>query len=535
MSAHLLAPIYARANESDAANSVAIRWWNFGRRRARPGTSLTYAQLTERIDGTARGLVRHGLQPGDRVLFSIRPRPAGIVLALAIVRAGGSVVFADLGSTPELFAARIAAAQPRFAATESLIYALGRGPLRAIARRRGLLLPDYAKLDVRHIYAGMRLPGVPKGAVAARHLSGAARRGFARGLELPELDASREALIVFTSGTTSDPKAVVHSSASLQAAATLFNEAFQIEPGDVIHTEQLLLGLPALQNGAEWSLPATGPDKRLQQFAAGLSAAAGTYLVPHDLDRLINAAAAGEVSSAGPRIGLVGGGPVPADLLRRAEKMFPATQWRAVYGMTEILPVAVADLAAKSASLELGDVVGQPLPGVTARLTSEPIGELVLSGPNLMSGYLNAQPAQEQHTGDLARIGPEGEIILVGRKKDMLIRGQTNIYPGLFEPRITDLAGVANVALVGLPTSYGDDRIVLVLQPEVWEQPDTRFALDHPVLTAVRRELPAIIDHAAQPDLVLATRELPTAGRSTKLDRAALSEVVGAWLRAREN
>jgi len=522
---HVLAPLLRHGNTPDIADRTAIRWWNFGRRRASFGPELTYRELTTRIENTARGLRSAGLKSGDRVLFSIRPRPAGIILALAIVRAGGSIVFVDPGSTPELFAARVAAAQPRFAATESLLYALSCAPLRGIARKRGLLLPDYRRLDVRHFYEGRRLPGVPKGALPVGALSGRARPD----VELPELDPHREALVVFTSGTTKDPKAVVHTGGSLQAASQMLAQVYSASPGEFVHTEQMLLGLPALQNGATWSLPASGPGEKLIQFASGLDGAVVTYLVPRDLHRLLNGVTRGQVPAKGPRIGLIGGGPAPAELLRRAHEAFPDTKWLSVYGMTEMLPVSVATVEEKLKHLQVGDCVGKPLPGIKARLASEPVGELILSGPNLMSGYLNKERAHEQHTGDLARIGPEGEIILVGRKKDMLIRGVTNIYPGLFEPRLTQLRGVVNAAMVGIRTEYGDDRIVLAIQPETWSQADTDISSEHAVLKEVEADLAHIIDHDALPDIVVAVRDFPHSGRASKLDRLALAQKIAAW------
>ena len=113
-----------------------------------------------------------GLAAGDRVLFSVRPGPDAVVLALGIVHAGGVVVFADPGAGEALFRARAALAAPRWVAAESLLYLASSGPLRGLARRRGLELAPYARLvpDARHVYAGHRLPGVPRGALPLRRL-----------------------------------------------------------------------------------------------------------------------------------------------------------------------------------------------------------------------------------------------------------------------------------------------------------------------------------------------------------------------------
>ena len=106
--AHLLDPILARgATGHPGADDVALRRWTRGGRRGpRVRAEVTYGDLARRITATAAALAADGLAPGDRALFSVRPRPQGVVLALGAVRAGATVVFVDPGSTPELFAAR---------------------------------------------------------------------------------------------------------------------------------------------------------------------------------------------------------------------------------------------------------------------------------------------------------------------------------------------------------------------------------------------------------------------------------------------
>src|SRR5690606_21278177 len=477
---HLLAPILARGAPGHAsADAVALRRWTRpGRRGARVREETTYADLARRVEATATALAADGLAPGDRALFSVRPRPAGVVLAFGVVRAGGTVVFVDPGSTPELFTARVGAAGPSLATTESLLYAVSRGPLRRLARSRGLLLPDYASLPLRHVHAGPWLPGVPRGSRAARRLAA----GRVDSDALPALDPGREALTVFTSGTTAQPKAVVHTAGSLLAGCDLLRDVFALAPGDVVHTDQMLLGVPALLAGATWSVPADPPSRDITTFARQLDGAAGTYLVPADVTALLDAVEGGVVPARGPRVALVGGAPVTRALLERATRVLPGTRWVAVYGMTEILPVAVVEAQEKLAHAGDGDLVGVPLPGTVARLDpvedADPaddgavVGELVLSGPSLMAGYLHdldapargAGPrAAEHRTGDLARLDGRGRVVLVGRTRDMIIRGTTNIYPGLFEPRVAALDGVAEALLVGVPQVDGDERVALVL------------------------------------------------------------------------
>jgi len=159
-----------------------------------------------------------------------------------------------------------------------------------------------------------------------------------------------------------------------------------------------------------------------------------------------------------------------------------------------------------------GDLLGAPLPGVGVRLAQD--GELLLSGPNLCRGYLGADPITELPTGDLARMD-NGRLVLTGRKKDMLIRGKFNLYPGLYEPSIAALPGVAEAAIVGVPDPRtGDEEVVLAV-------------VGPPHLPArLRRALPDVIDHDALPDRIVVLDGLPRSGRTRKLDRDRLRELV---------
>ncbi|MBD5787750.1 acyl--CoA ligase [Cellulosimicrobium terreum] len=559
---HLLAPVLARGEPGHAsAGDVALRYWTRPGRNGRRGTrvreDVTYADLARRVTATASALARDGLAPGDRALFSVRPRPEGVVLAFGLVRAGATVVFVDPGSTPELFTARVDAAGPVLATTESLLYAVSRGPLRRVARSRGLLLPDYASLPVRHVHAGPWLPGVPRGSRSARSLASAP----AGASPLPPLDPAREALVVFTSGTTARPKAVVHSAGSLLAGTDLLRDVFELEPGDVVHTDQMLLGVPALLAGATWSVPADPPGRDVETFARQLDGAAGTYLVPADVTALLDAIEAGRVPRQGPRVALVGGAPVTRALLERGARVLPGTRWVAVYGMTEILPVAVVEAADKLAHDGGGDLVGRPLRGTGVRLDpvgdpdDERVGELVLSGPSLMAGYLHdldapacgAGPRVTEHrTGDLARIDDDRGIVLVGRTRDMIIRGTTNIYPGLFEPRVAALDGVGEAVLVGVPQIDGDEQVVLVVTstgtptgrastgPRSDGEASVRLDPHHPLVDRVQAALPAVLDHDALPDHVLHADRVPLAGRSRKPDRLALARAASGLVGAED-
>ncbi|MEU7989632.1 AMP-binding protein [Streptosporangium canum] len=520
-----------------------------------------------------------GLRPGDGVLFAVRPGVDAVVLALGAVAAGGTLVLADPGLAPEVLGARMTATRPRWVVAESLLYTLS-GPLKGLARRRGLLLPNLRDplpgRPVRHLYTGPWLPGVPRAALRLSRIlrspgdstpespasspdptapedtpaptapdtpdptardtsdpigpdtpdptgpdghdvtapdatsttgpdmSGAGSdMSGADAPDISEISADQPAAVIFTSGTTARPRGVVHTRGSLAAGLALFRSAFPLGPGDVVHTDQLMLGLPALLAGATWSLPGDG-DPAEEMAARG---ATHTFAVPVHLDRLLRRT---------PRLPetlrylLLGAAPAPPAVLRRAIEAGPEVL--SVYAMTEALPIAIASAREKLAQAE-GDLLGAPLPGVGVRIADD--GELFVSGPHLARRYLGEDPLEEIATGDLVRI-EEGRLVLLGRKKDMILRDGVNIYPGLYEPAVAALPGVAEAAIVGLADpETGDEEVVLAVIPA--------GGYDEGLL---RKALPAIIDAAALPDRIEPLDAFPRSGRADKLDRAALRDLV---------
>ena len=472
--------------------------------------ALTYRELVRAVGRVARDLGEAGFAPGDRMLFSIRPSVPSVLLIFGTIAAGGTIVFIDPGVGPELFDARVRQVRPAWAATESLLYAVS-GPLARVGRAKGLRLPRFGALDVRHIHSGVWLPGTPPGSIPLRRFTGGARGGT-----LPAGDPDAEALIVFTSGTTDEPKAVVHTRASLSAGLSAMGGRTTLAPGAFLHTEQLMMGLPALMAGARWAVPRYprfGTHVDPVRFTRNLGSATHAFYTPADLAVALDALEAGAVPVPSRlRQVALGGAPVTSALLRRARMSLPGVEFLAIYGMTEILPVAVANDTAKLA--HDGDLLGAPVRGVRARIADD--GELVLSGPNLCRGYLGAPPLTEIATGDLARWDGE-QLVLTGRKKDMMIRGKTNIYPGLYEPVIAAIDGVREAIMVGLPDEIGDERIVLavVAEPGAGD-----------VVARLRARLPQVIDTTAVPDDIVLVDRIPVGGRTNKPDRAALRELV---------
>lgn len=215
----------------------------------------------------------------------------------------------------------------------------------------------------------------------------------------------------------------------------------------------------------------------------------------------------------------VGAAPVRRSFLQRLEAVIDcAVNIWCVYGMTEILPVARIALRDKLRYAGDGDPVGACVDGVTASVANG--GELILKGPNLFEGYYGEAGRAQIETGDLARIDDD-IIILLGRKKDMIIRGQTNVYPELYESTIEGIAGVARCAMIGLyDAGLADERIVLAVQLE----DGVASASAERMIRSELRAGKSSIDASAFPDDFLFV-ELPLSGRSGKVDKQALRDI----------
>ena len=519
----LVARLAARAAESPGA--AALITPRAGRRGA--DAIATRAWLATRARDVARGLSAAGMRPGERVVFAVRPGAEAVALAAAIAEVGGVLVAADLGGGDALFAARMAAVGPRWVVAESVVLAAGRSRLtRGLLDRCGVHLPAFGALRrARTVRVGPPLPGT----WGDRSVNALARRGVgAAAPAAPEPDAP--AFIVFTSGTTAAPKAVVHSGQSLRATLDLVGDQLALEVGDVLYARDLHLALPALFAGARVVMPRDSRFDAAQALADfARHAVTHVFTVPADCQALLaELAVHGRALPATLRHIVIGAAPVHATFLARFRAVLPpGCRVSSVYGMTEMLPVAVASLEEKLAYAGDGDLLGAPARGVTARIAHD--GELILRGPHLCIGYLGEPPIRACATGDLARMDPDGRLVLLGRSKDMIIRGAYNLYPGLYEPVVARIPGVRRAAMVGVwDPRAADERVVLVVEPDERDGGEAPAAFADRVRRALRSG-PARIDDTAQPDLVL-VGSLPEAGRSRKLDRAALRAAAAAAL-----
>jgi O-succinylbenzoic acid--CoA ligase len=313
------------------------------------------------------------------------------------------------------------------------------------------------------------------------------------------------AVVIATSGSTGQPKAVALTAAALTASASASLARIGAGPGErwlcclpVFHIAGIGVLVRSLITGLD---PVVTASVSPEILAA--SGCAHVSLVPTQLRRLLAA-------GAGPgrvRTVLLGGAAAPGDLLAEARR----AGWRVVttYGMSETCGGCVYD--------------GVPLEGVRVRL-SEPDSVIEIAGPVLFSGYLgplSPGPAREPRdvwfrTSDLGSWAADGRLLVRGRADDLINSGGEKVFPGEIEAALGRCAGVADVVVIGLPDAeWGEAVTAFVVPADAADPPDLGRLKSH-----VRQVLSA---HAAPRRLVVVP-EFPLLP-SGKPDRVALRRI----------
>lgn len=470
-------------------------------RSGRTVVRVTRGELAALADGYAGGLLMRGLSQGDTIGVAVRPGGRSLAILLAARRLGLRVAALDPTAGPDVLLARVGLADPKLVLADAAAQAAA-GWARPVARKVAQL--ELPGLDAFGPVAtvGRRLPGCAPCLDCSRSAT-----------QLADCGSSGDAVIVFTSGTTARPRAVVHTWASLHAGMRAVTDLVDPLPGEPVLGGTMFVMVPALAAGAPVALPARsgrGIARQLRQLRPQV-----TYLTPPALRAALAAGASftGRVWS--------GSAPVTAALLTHVRRA-GATQAYGVYALTELFPAAVVEASGKAAFDEPGDLVGEPVSGVRARVDAS--GELHLTGPAACDRYLGERPRRWIATGDVARLHNDGggavRIVLAGRCKDMILRAAENIYPGLYEPAL-HVAGVALAVLVGVPAADGDERVAAVV--ELAPGADQNRA---------RSALLERFDRmgSARPDVLLFA-PVPLSGRSRKPDRQAAAQLAAAAAR----
>jgi fatty-acyl-CoA synthase len=347
--------------------------------------------------------------------------------------------------------------------------------------------------------------------------------------------------IIYTSGTMGKPKGVVLTHRNLVQTALLSADALGLTPDDrvlgavpMFTVFGVQIVLTTLLAGATLVL-----EERFEP-AAALDLAVRERItvfhgVPTMFQLLMRDASFGSRNLSTVRTGIVAGSPVSADLVQRIRR------WNDVqiaYGLTETGPTVTVTRSDDDDDARI-NTVGRPLPGVEVRVVDvttgalhgpEAVGELAVKGPNVMAGY-HRMPTETKRsftaegyflTGDLAIVDERGYVTIVGRRKEMIIRGGYNIYPRELEDVLRTHPAVDDACVIGIPHDILGELVCACVVP-----------VEGAIVTG--DELKAFArDHVADykvPDLVRFFDTFPLTG-SGKVRRRELAQVVGLELSA---
>jgi acyl-CoA synthetase (AMP-forming)/AMP-acid ligase II len=214
---------------------------------------------------------------------------------------------------------------------------------------------------------------------------------------------------------------------------------------------------------------------------------------------------------------ILGSAPVHPKFVEMLYGVIPThTKITCLYGMTENLIICSIDGKEKINATEPGDVVGKVFEGNKISIADD--GEIVVESPQLFSRYLHLQQRETPHkTGDLGYIASDGNLVLNGRKKDMIIRRDTNIYPAIYEKTIKNIPGVEEAVLVGIYSEKKhDEEVFLVIESEKYSEETFKK-----LITSGKYS----IDKEALPDKIIFMK-IPLSGRQNKIDRKKIREMI---------
>jgi fatty-acyl-CoA synthase len=408
------------------------------------GQEMTYADLAAGAEAMASRLWHGwGVRPGDRVAWLGLNHPSQLVLLFALARVGAVLLPLNFRLAAMEWQSLLADCTPAHLVHDTAFAAQAE----ALGASCGIAV---------HPLDDLAAHGEPP---APNHAA-----------------PPSPVLLVYTSGTTSRPKAAVHTQANLLANMAMAAAVQGLAPTDVVLTVLPLFHvgglciqtLPALSVGATVVLHARFSAEATFDAIERLRPTL-TLQVPATMKALVDDARWPGADLSSLRAVWAGSSLLPEPLVAAFHaRGVPVCN---VYGATETGPFSIA-LPAQRA-VDLVGSCGWPAPGVEARLEAmqQGVGEVCLRAPNIVRHYWPDQPALDAdgwfHTGDLARRADDGSYAIVGRARDLIISGGENIHPAELEAPLALHPDVLECAAFGVPDADWGEAVAMavVLRP----------------------------------------------------------------------
>jgi fatty-acyl-CoA synthase len=447
---------------------------------------LSYGELRHAVDRLAAGLLTLGLEPGDRIGIWSPNNSEWVLTQFATAKAG--LILVNIN--------------PAYRAVE-LEYALNKVGCKALILAERFKASDYVGI-LRELapelgssqHGELKAPRLP--ALRAVILLGeslhpgtfrfseiAARGGEAEAKRIaelgPHLQFDEPINIQFTSGTTGFPKGATLSHHNILNNGFFIGEAMRLTPQDrlcipvpLYHCFGMVLGnLAAVTHGACMVFPGEGFDPLATLQTVAEERCTALHGVPTMFIAQLDHPNFGGFDLSSLRTGIMAGSPCPIEVMKRAVAMMHLSEITIAYGMTETSPVSFQSSTEDPLERRVS-TVGRIQPHLEVKIVDRDgriappgtPGELLTRGYSVMLGYWGddertreaIDAARWMHTGDLATIDPEGYCNIVGRIKDMVIRGGENVYPREIEEFLYRHPKIQDVQVIGVPDDrYGEE------------------------------------------------------------------------------
>jgi acyl-CoA synthetase (AMP-forming)/AMP-acid ligase II len=467
------------------------------------GSRLTNRELLGSVESLTRGLAGLGVRAGDRVAALLPPGPEFALLFFAVAGLGAVIVPLNPEVREQALSDILADAAPTTLVT---MRPVGEAVLRAVPSLRTVL------------DAGGAGGGTPLASVMA---AGSAA------YDPPAVAPDDLLALLYTSGTTGRPKATMHTHASLIApvVASLKVRELWLKPSSL---KILVDAAKALARYRSRMLRSIGRPQTIMS-TMGWHTITGLYLMLQGLlmgDRLavlprfrpvaalelvqrervtvlVAVPTAYQAILALPELSrydtsslfvcAVGGAACPPELAREIQSRFKCALYNG-FGMTE-MGGGVTVCGLEDSDDRQAETVGRPMVGIELRivdgerreLSRGQVGELAVRGDGVMKGYYHAPELTAAvldadgwlYTGDMARIDDAGYLHIVGRKKDVIVRGGQNIYPAEIEHLLEKHPLIEKAAVVGVPSVVGGETVWAFVRPKGDALMTVQEVLDH--------------------------------------------------------